>query len=285
MAHLRAFVAVADERSFTRAADACGVPQPVVSRRVAALEKHFAGALLRRTSREVELTPLGRRLLPHAADLIARADHLQDLARRHDTQVVVGLPRDADPRGLVTARRAGERAGVDVDFVELDPSERHAASRSGQVTVALTACPAGEGVMTAELGAATSGGAIRGRRVHLDQLRRQGPADRAPVLHLHAEDDVPWIRDRVVRAARASGLAPHQLRIGAGRTESVTAALDLGDVIVCTPGWAARHDLRWRSLGGLELVRSYAFTSQPDATLPAGIEVLEKPLADALGLT
>ena len=42
------------------------MPQPVVSRRVAALERRLGGALLERSTRSVTLTELGQRVLPHA---------------------------------------------------------------------------------------------------------------------------------------------------------------------------------------------------------------------------
>ena len=38
---LRSFQAVAEERSFTRGAERCGQPQPVASRRIAALEERL----------------------------------------------------------------------------------------------------------------------------------------------------------------------------------------------------------------------------------------------------
>ncbi len=69
---LRAFRMVAAESSFTRGAERCGVPQPVVSRRVAALERRLGGPLLERSTRSVSLTALGTRVLPHAEEVLTR---------------------------------------------------------------------------------------------------------------------------------------------------------------------------------------------------------------------
>jgi DNA-binding transcriptional LysR family regulator len=62
MAQVEAFLAVADELHFGRAAERLQVSQPRVSRLVAALERQAGGKLFERTSRQVILTPLGRQL-------------------------------------------------------------------------------------------------------------------------------------------------------------------------------------------------------------------------------
>jgi DNA-binding transcriptional LysR family regulator len=54
------FVEVARSRSFRRAADATGVPNSTLSRRIGALEKAIGLRLLHRTTRKVELTEAGQ---------------------------------------------------------------------------------------------------------------------------------------------------------------------------------------------------------------------------------
>ncbi|MFD7664487.1 LysR family transcriptional regulator [Streptomyces sp. NPDC059788] len=70
--HLRAFMAVAEERSFTYAADRLRVGQPALTRTVRALEEALATRLLDRTTRRVELTEDGRRLYAELAPLLPR---------------------------------------------------------------------------------------------------------------------------------------------------------------------------------------------------------------------
>jgi DNA-binding transcriptional LysR family regulator len=65
MAQAEAFLAVAEELHFGRAADRLQVSQPRVSRLVAALEREVGGKLFDRTSRRVALTPLGQRFHTH----------------------------------------------------------------------------------------------------------------------------------------------------------------------------------------------------------------------------
>ena len=60
---LRAFHAVASEGSFTKASAVLNVVQPTVSAHVKALEEHYGVTLFHRTSRKIEITEFGQRLL------------------------------------------------------------------------------------------------------------------------------------------------------------------------------------------------------------------------------
>jgi DNA-binding transcriptional LysR family regulator len=63
---LECFVAVAEERSFTRAAQRVGITQPSLSQHIRTLEEELNGAVLRRHPHGASLTPAGRNLLPEA---------------------------------------------------------------------------------------------------------------------------------------------------------------------------------------------------------------------------
>src|SRR5919198_4025886 len=68
---LAVFVAVAEEASFTRAADRLHLVQSAVSASVRALERELGAALFDRTTRRVELTDAGEALLPEARNVLA----------------------------------------------------------------------------------------------------------------------------------------------------------------------------------------------------------------------
>lgn len=72
--HLRAFVAVADLRSFTRAAEELQVVQSAVSASVRGLEQELGIAVFTRTTQRVDLTDAGRALLPEARRALAALD-------------------------------------------------------------------------------------------------------------------------------------------------------------------------------------------------------------------
>jgi len=68
---LRIFSAVAQNRSFSRAADALHISQPAVSKSIREFEAQLGISLLERGPRGVHLTEAGRLLIKHARDLFA----------------------------------------------------------------------------------------------------------------------------------------------------------------------------------------------------------------------
>ncbi|KNB53362.1 LysR family transcriptional regulator [Streptomyces caatingaensis] len=74
-------VAVAEERSFTRAAESLNVTQSALSHQIKALEREVGGALLERLPRGVGLTPMGRAFLPHAELAVRSAGQARRAAR------------------------------------------------------------------------------------------------------------------------------------------------------------------------------------------------------------
>lgn len=68
--HLRALAAVADEGTFTAAAAALHTSQASVSRTITSLERALDARVLRRTTREVALTPVGAQVLQHARQVL-----------------------------------------------------------------------------------------------------------------------------------------------------------------------------------------------------------------------
>lgn len=72
---LRYFVAVADHRHFTRAAEAQFVSQPALSQQIQALERDVGAPLFDRLGRRVELTAAGRVLLEHARRVLREVEN------------------------------------------------------------------------------------------------------------------------------------------------------------------------------------------------------------------
>ena len=93
--HIRYFVAVAEELSFSRAAKRLAIAQPPLSQQVQALEREIGTKLLNRNSRPIQLTLAGRTFLELSYSLmlqLERAVHTtQRVGRGEKGRLVVGF--------------------------------------------------------------------------------------------------------------------------------------------------------------------------------------------------
>ena len=82
MRQLRYFIAVAEERNFTRAAERLFIAQPPLSRQIQQLEESLGVQLFRRGTRPLELTEAGEFFYAHARDMLARAAEVKAMTQR-----------------------------------------------------------------------------------------------------------------------------------------------------------------------------------------------------------
>lgn len=81
LTELKYIVALARERHFGRAADACFVSQPTLSVAIKKLEDELGVPLFERRSNEVTITPIGERIVAQAQRVLAEAARVKELAR------------------------------------------------------------------------------------------------------------------------------------------------------------------------------------------------------------
>jgi DNA-binding transcriptional LysR family regulator len=167
MRHLEYFVAVAEERNFTRAAGRLHVVQSGVSAVIKALERELGAALLERTSKRVVLTDAGAALLPRARAALEAVRSARDAV----DEVRGGL-RGTVRIGTLTAVSVIDVPGLLGAFHRTHPD----------VTLQLTTSPRGsagllEGLLDASLDLAVVSmpgrppAGVRIRQTHGEQLQ------------------------------------------------------------------------------------------------------------------
>jgi DNA-binding transcriptional LysR family regulator len=147
---LATFVAVAEERSFTRAADRLHVVQSAVSAGVRNLEKELGAMLFDRSTHSVKMTDAGRALLPEARATLAAAQAARDAVDEARGglrgAVVLGTiqaqgMRAVDLAGVLAAFRA-EHPGVKLHIRHSGGSSEMAREvRDGRLDLAFVALP------------------------------------------------------------------------------------------------------------------------------------------------
>lgn len=144
---LRCFLAVAEQRHFTRAARQIGIAQPSVSAQVSRLERELGTPLFHRSKGGIGLTAAGEALLPYArrvlADVDAAAAEIRDVETLARGRLAVG----ATPSLAVTllpavlARFHEAHPGIELALHEAGSVDLVRALEEGSVDVALVILP------------------------------------------------------------------------------------------------------------------------------------------------
>ena len=209
---LEYFVAVARHRHFGRAAEAAFVSQPALSQQVRRLEAELGIALLRRTSRGVELTPAGADLLARAEAILAGVAQARGAMDEHAGVVrgAVGVAATADALRLPEALAAFHRdhPGVRLALRHASAGEALALLRRGAVDLAVLSLGAGAD-RRARRDAARRGAAARDRRARRPVPRERSCGSRscAAAPFVLAEPGTA-LRAIVMDACQAVGFSP-----------------------------------------------------------------------------
>ena len=144
---LRYFVAVAEERHFTKAARGLHVAQPSVSRAIRVLEEELGTSLFHRMKGNVALTPAGETLLPWARRVLADVDgatgEVRELADLRRGRLAVG----ATPSLTITllppalAKFHSAYPGIDLVLQEAGSRDLVRELEQGVLDVALVILP------------------------------------------------------------------------------------------------------------------------------------------------
>ncbi|WP_198675874.1 LysR family transcriptional regulator [Kribbella monticola] len=138
---LEYFVAVAEDLHFGRAADRLHIGQPAVSQQIARLERELGAQLFDRTTRRVQLTAAGRRLLPAAKEALTAIGRLRATVVE-PVDELAGTLRIGTSEGLgdrldqVLDSMANQAPRLQVRLVSLPSAGRLDALRRGQLDAA-----------------------------------------------------------------------------------------------------------------------------------------------------
>ncbi|MDM0012985.1 LysR family transcriptional regulator [Variovorax sp. J22P168] len=289
---LRAFLALADQRSFTRAAQTCHLSQPAFSALIRTLEDALGARLFDRDTRSVQLTPEGRLFEASARRLLADmgnalADFADHVERRTGRVRVAALPSLA----------AGWLPAIFVEFsqrwpgitVELDDALSDACIallRGGRVDFALAASDAGS----------TAAADLAARRLCRDRFHLVCRADHplASEARLSLKKLAPWpfiqmTRNSSVRQAIDAVLHPLRLntRFEVEHLATVMGLVEAGLGISAVPALTLFHFRRQtlvtRPLPHPSLQRTLHIVRRSEGSLSVAAQALHDLIVERLG--
>lgn len=143
--HIRYFLAVAESLNFTRAAEACNVTQPALSRAIQQLEEEVGGQLFRRERSATHLTDLGMLMRPRLQQIVATVGKAKKEARQfltlENAQIRTGIMCTVGPTrftGLLADFRM-RFPGISLELIEGMPTVLAAKLERGEIDIAVMA--------------------------------------------------------------------------------------------------------------------------------------------------
>lgn len=279
---LRAFVAVAEQGSFSRAAETLFRTQPAVSKRVAALEGSLGARLFDRIGHRITLTEAGRALLPRARRILTELDDsaraVANLSGRVAGALAVGTSHHVGLHRLPPVLRAYTRAypEVELDLRFLSSEAASAAVERGELELTLVTLPL-------EPAPALATRAIWHDVLH-PVIATDHPLAQAPsAADLAAQPAVlpargTFTRETVERAFAAQG-AELNVRLSTNYLETLKMLVAVGLGWSVLPHTMLGDGVRALTVRGLDLARDLGVVRHRDRTLSnaaaALIETLE----------
>ena len=137
------FLAIAEERNFTRAARRIPIAQPAISQQIHRLESELSEKLFVRDRRGIRLTPAGEALLPHAQAMLANADHAREAVTAVrgllSGRLAIGFVQPLPDRRLIGMLGAfhREHPRIELKLIEDETDALLAALHTGELDAAL----------------------------------------------------------------------------------------------------------------------------------------------------
>ena len=287
---LETFIAVAEAGSFSLAAQRLCVTQPAVTGRVQRLEATLGTELLRRTTRKVETTPQGARLVIEAIQALRGLrgviDEFRNDARLARRRVVVAATPMLAALTLppIIHSYAARFPDVEVELRDLQYADALMALDTGNADLAVLALSSDTGryqfdpirsddmVLVAPAGHAFAG------RSNIDPLELAG--HRLLVIDLY----LPMM-SRIADAVKARGLEPPSCK-AVGNLNTLLGMIDAGLGLTLLPRVMARRSIKIGhtviELDGLPLRRTFGIVLPRDAELSTSASSFCRFLREAM---
>jgi DNA-binding transcriptional LysR family regulator len=246
--HLRYFVTVAEEMSFTRASRKLHIAQPPLSRQIRKLEEDLGVTLLERTSRSMRLTNAGRLLMEEGRVLLSQAAGIVERCRRAGVPasecVRVGFATGlGDSLQAALMQHLASHPQAEVHYKNLLSSEHQAALREHQIDIGLLRPPVDDPSLEGEVLYPERLVALlpkhhplaRLRSITVQQLSQE-------IILLHKRSVSVGIYDKVVELIREAGIQPKLVQTRTGPYEEAgTLLVAAGKGIYIAGGYAVLH--------------------------------------------
>ncbi|SHK16657.1 transcriptional regulator, LysR family [Pseudonocardia thermophila] len=260
---LQYFVAVAEELSFTRAAERLHMAQPPLSQQIVLLEKELGVALFDRSRRNIRLTPAGAAFLPEARRLLADLDDTVRMIRRVAEGSVgrlsVGLVPSAADWHLPDVLRAFRADHPDVELVlrELPPDPLLEAVTAGRFDLGIMYRPvSSDGLVELLL---ASDELVLALPTDHPAAENHGPVSLAAVAGepfvMPEQHDVPGLHSAISGAFADAGIVPRIAQRGVWLIQTVLALVAAGIGLALVPAPVALHGrpgVAFRPLRGVQ---------------------------------
>lgn len=139
--HIRYFVAVAEARSFTRAAQHLHIAQPPLSRQIQLLENELGVKLLQRDSRPLQITEAGRVFYEQALQVLQRVEQMKaatiqvGLGQRQRLSIGFVASTLYGMLPLLTRRLRQAHPDIDFQLLEMTTMQQIAALKAGRIDI------------------------------------------------------------------------------------------------------------------------------------------------------
>ncbi|HEX3615200.1 MAG TPA: LysR substrate-binding domain-containing protein [Solirubrobacteraceae bacterium] len=212
---LRYFLAVAQERNFTRAAERLHIAQPALSRQVKLLEQELGVELLHRTTHDFELTDAGTFLVERGPTLLSAAEELWRSVRtygageRGEVIVAYSASTSYETAPLLLKEVVERLPGIALNTALKSLSEIIAGVADGSFDVGLVRCAPQATNIEARIVRLERQGVLL-RRDHRLATSSCVPLTELAheILLLHSREANPGHYDAVVDACTAQGFHP-----------------------------------------------------------------------------